>query len=80
MQKTLYNGSSDNCCAYCNLHHCGMTAKQMRSKECLRKQCWHLVKNEQHDYWRYRESMKQKRITRKESINQYVINITVQAQ
>lgn len=78
MQKTLFNGCSDNCCAYCTLHHCGITAKQMRTKKCLKKQCWHLVKNEQHDYWRYRESMKQKRTDRKESINQYVISITMQ--
>ena len=72
MKQTLYNGCSDNCCAYCKLHQCSMTVKQMRLKECLQKQCWHLVKNEEHGYWRMRESMKQKRKIRKERINQYV--------
>lgn len=72
MEKTLYNGCSSNCCGYCNLHQCGITAKQMRSKECLKKQCWHLVKKEDHPYWKQREAMKQKRINRKQAINQYL--------
>lgn len=78
MEKTLYNGYSDNCCAYCKLHNCGMTAKQMKHKECLRKQCWHLVKNENHQYWRQREATKQKRTDRKNAITQYVSNLQVQ--
>ena len=79
MEKTLYNGYSDNCCAYCKLHNCGMTAKQMKQKECLRKQCWHLVKNKNHQYWRQREAIKQKRNNRKTAITHYVINLQVQA-
>lgn len=69
MSYTLFNCVSDNCCAYCKLHHCSMTVKQMKAKECLQKQCWHLQKNEDHQYWRQRESMKQKRKDRKERIN-----------
>ena len=76
MERTLYNGNSSNCCAYCNLHHCGVTAKQMRNKECLKKQCWHLVKNEEHPYWRQREVMKEKRNARKHSVNQYFVALT----
>ena len=72
MKQTLYNGCSDNCCAYCKLHQCFMTVKQMKMKECLQKQCWHLVKNENHQYWRQRDAVKQKRKARKERINQYV--------
>lgn len=72
MKQTLYNGYSDNCCAYCKLHQCFMTVKQMKAKECLQKQCWHLARNEKHDYWRMRESMKQKRKARKDRIEQYV--------
>ena len=44
MQKTLYNGCSDNCCAWCSLHRCSMTFRQVRAKDCLNKQCRHLVK------------------------------------
>ena len=69
-QRTLYNCYSDNCCAYCKLHHCSMTVKQMKSKEYLQKQCWHLVKNEEHAYWKQRETMKQKRKDRKDRMNQ----------
>ena len=65
MQRTLYSGQSDNCCAYCKLHKCGMTVKQMRRKECLKKQCYHLEKNEEHAIWKQRETMKQKRKQRK---------------
>ena len=75
MNKTLYNGCSDNCCAYCKFHQCSMTVKQMKQKECLQKQCWHLVKNEEHQYWRQREVMKQKRKARKARINDYLVAV-----
>ena len=77
MKQTLYNCYSNNCCAYCKLHKCSMTVKQMKMKECLQKQCWHLEKNEDHAYWRQRESMKAKRKSRKERQNEYVANIRV---
>ena len=72
MNKTLYHGCSDNCCAYCHFHQCSMTVKQMKKKECLQKQCRHLVKNPEHAYWKLRESMKQKRKARTERINLYL--------
>ena len=75
MQECLFNSYSNNCCAYCKLHHCSMTAKQMKAKECLQKQCWHLVKNEKHQYWKQRESIKQKRKNRKQKLDMYVENI-----
>lgn len=65
MQKTLYNGHSDNCCAYCRLHNCAMTVKQMKKKECLKKQCRHLEKNEEHQIWQQRDRMKRIRKERK---------------
>ena len=52
-----------------------MTVKQMKQKECLQKQCWHLVKNEEHQYWRQREVMKQKRKARKARINEYLVAV-----
>jgi hypothetical protein len=53
-----------------------MTVKQMKAKGCLQKQCWHLVKNEQHQYWKQRALTKQKRIDRKQAINNYVISVS----
>ena len=76
MKHTLFNGSSNNCCGYCQLHHCAMTVKQMRAKECLSKQCWHLTKYEEHPYWMQRESMKQKRKDRKTRIDKYVAAVS----
>ena len=64
-QKTLYHCYSDNCCAYCKLHSCGVTVKQLKQKECLKKQCWYLLKNEAHDYWRQRARTNQLRKERK---------------
>lgn len=68
MEKTLYNNYSNNCRAYCKLHNCSMTVKQMRKKECLQKQCWHLEKNEAHDFWRHKARMKEIRKERKEAL------------
>ena len=75
MKKCLFNTVSDNCCAYCKLHHCSMTVRQMKEKECLKKQCWHLEKNELHQYWKQREVMKKRRNNRKKAINEYVNSI-----
>lgn len=68
MQRTLYGNSSNNCCAYCKLHSCSLTVKQVRARECLAKQCWHLEKRE-HEWWKQRERIKEKRRSRKEAIN-----------
>lgn len=75
MKECLFNTYSNNCCAYCKLHHCSMTVKQMKAKSCLQKQCWHLIKNETHQYWRQREVVKQKRKYRKDMLNAYVANV-----
>lgn len=65
MKTCLYNTHSDNIAGYCKLHSCSLTVKQIKAKECLAKQCWHLQKNEDHDWWRQREVMKQKRKAKK---------------
>ena len=70
--ECLYNTHSENVVAYCRYHKCAMTVKQMKCKNCLGKQCYHLVKNEQHVYWKQREATKQKRKNRKQAINDYV--------
>lgn len=67
MYETLYkNNESNRCAAYCKKHECHMTVKQIKNRECLAKQCYHLEKDLTFPYWRQREAMKQKRKARKE--------------
>lgn len=68
MKTCLFNTCSDNVAGYCKLHHCSLTVKQIKAKECLKKQCWHLQKNEAHDWWRQRDVMKQKRKAKRSSV------------
>ena len=79
MNQTLYCGKSNNCCAYCNLHKCHMTVKQMKKKECLKKQCWHLKKNPDHQFWHQRDTVKSKKKARKEMLNAYVAQFALPA-
>lgn len=51
--------------AFCSHHRCYLTVKQVKQHECLRKQCWHLKRNEEHDWWRQREVIKQRRKSKK---------------
>lgn len=73
--KGLYGSEFDKnrACAYCVHHHKYLTVKQVRQHECLQKQCHYLRKNENHDWWRQREVMKQKRKIRKERKAAYAI-------
>lgn len=66
--KGLYGSKFEKskACAYCTHHFCHLTVKQLKQHECLQKQCWYLQKNEQHDWWRQREVIRQKRRERKE--------------
>ena len=72
MKECLFNTQSDNVAAYCRLHRCSMTVKQIKCKNCLQKQCFHLVKNEEHQYWKQRAMAKQKRKNRKQAIHDFV--------
>ena len=72
MATCLYNTCSDNVAGYCTHHCCSMTVKQIKTKNCLGKNCWYFRKNENHSWWKQREVMKQKRKNRKEFINQQV--------
>ena len=42
-----------------------MTVKQIKCKQCLQKQCWHLEKNEKHKWWAQRAEKKEMRKARK---------------
>lgn len=72
MKECLFNTRSNNVVGYCYYHHASMTVKQMKCKNCLQKECRHLVRNEEHQYWRQRELIKQKRKNRKQRINELV--------
>jgi hypothetical protein len=53
-----------------------MTVKQMKTKNCLQKECKHLQKNDTHQYWRQRELTKQKRNARKQMMNNYFASVS----
>lgn len=74
----LYGSEFKSCksCGFCKHHHCHLTVHQMKQHNCLQKQCWYLVKNEDHPYWTQRAIMKQKRRDRKQTINDYVSVVT----
>jgi hypothetical protein len=74
MQTCLYGTKSDNVAGYCRHHHCALTPKQIKCKNCLGKQCYYLIKNEEHDWWRQREVVKQKRKYRKQILDAKVAN------
>ena len=60
LHRSLNNAYSRSPCAYCTYHKCSLTVKQVRQKDCLKKQCWHLKKYE-HEWWKQREALKQKK-------------------
>lgn len=68
MKTCLYHTCSDNVAGYCKLHKCHLTVKQIRCHNCLGKNCWHLEKNEDHNWWNQRAAAKQKRKERKQRL------------
>ena len=70
--ECMFNTQSDNVAAYCKHHHCCMTVKQIKTKNCLGKQCWYLIRNEEHNWWKQREITKKQRKDRKTAIQNYV--------
>lgn len=65
--KGLYGSeiTHSKACGYCKRHGCYLTVKMLRQHDCLNKQCYHLIKNEEHKWWKQREEIKQKRKARK---------------
>lgn len=45
-----YKMRKDNVCAFCTLHDCYLSVKQIKQRACLNKNCRHLQKKE-HDFW-----------------------------
>lgn len=65
--KGLYGSEFDKCrsCGYCVHHRKYLTVKQLKQHDCLKKQCFHLIKNTEHNWWKQRENKKAKRVARK---------------
>jgi hypothetical protein len=61
MYLTLNNTYARSPCAYCKLHHCSLTVKQVKQRACLGKQCHHLSKYHTHEWWAQREALKAKK-------------------
>lgn len=57
---TLYNTVAKSPAGYCRLKKCSLTVKQIKAKQCLSKDCFHLVKYD-HEWWRQRELTKAKK-------------------
>lgn len=58
---TLNNTVARNPCAYCKKKCVSLTWKQVKRKECLKKNCWHFVKYENHEIWKQRKLKKQRK-------------------
>lgn len=50
---------------HCNAHKGNISVKTLKKHECLRKQCPYLEKYEDHDYWRQRQTLKDKKKEKK---------------
>ena len=68
MINCLYGtyASQKHIVGYCWKHHGAITVKQLKCKQCLKKQCNALEKYESHEYWHQRMVIKQKRIEKRE--------------
>lgn len=61
----LWHSQIKNPVGYCYKHKAAMTAKQMRLKKCLQKQCNAFKRYEEHPLWEQRERTKELRRQKK---------------
>lgn len=68
--KGLYGSeiAINKACGFCIRHDCYLTVKMLRQHDCLQKQCYHLIKNDNHSWWKQRAMTKAKRQGRKNRI------------
>ena len=76
VRRTLYGTASANTCAYCAIHKCSLTPRQMENKKCLAKQCTALVRAKDHPFWGLREERKAKRLERKQRLERMYAECT----
>lgn len=65
----------DRACGFCKKHRKYLTVKMLKQHECLCKQCYHLIRNENHAWWKQREIQKNKRMERKRKQNDYYLSL-----
>lgn len=65
--QTLYNTEStcSHCIGYCNFHKAYVTQKQMKTKQCLQKNCNAFIKNINHQFWIERQQKKEEKKLKK---------------
>jgi hypothetical protein len=73
--KTFYGSASSNSCAYCFKHHKALTPRQLKKRECLKRQCDALQRCE-HPLWEQREKKKEQRIARRERLEKMYEEVT----
>lgn len=54
-KKYIQLGGSENPVGYCFYHHKTLSTKQLKSKQCLEKNCNRLMKYEEHGFWKNRD-------------------------
>lgn len=54
-------GGSSDPVAFCGYHKMTLSKQQMKSKECLKKECNRLIKYSNHPYWITKEQQKLKK-------------------
>ena len=64
-KKYIMLGGSKNPVGYCAYHKATLSTKQLKSKECLQKNCNRLIKYE-HEYWNQLERNRQLKQQQKE--------------
>lgn len=72
LQLSIFNNYIKSPCGYCRRHHGVLSVQQMKKKQCLQKQCHHLEKYEDHEYWEKRAEKKKKRLERKKYLDTYI--------
>lgn len=61
-------GNRENSVGYCKLHLITVTAKQMKTRQCLEKHCRHFQKWGNHPYWASKAGEDKKRAEHKAAI------------
>ena len=72
--RGLYGAQIQKCraCGYCHYHKKYLTVKMVKAHQCLQKQCNALQKYEEHEWWKQRNLLKQRKKANKQ-INELLI-------
>ena len=57
-------------CGFCRHHNKFLSVKHIKAHECLQKNCWYLIKYEEHEWWHQRELIKQRRKAKKQMLKE----------